>query len=84
MYEGSTKTYISYLPVHYSVFKGLYSDRPIDSASGVLTVFVIKVHIQAPQRVVDYLLGKPTRASRKNNIKSRALLSANMTAPEAA
>jgi hypothetical protein len=33
---------------------------------------------------VDYLLGKPTRANRKNTIKTKVLVSDRMVAPEAA
>jgi hypothetical protein len=34
--------------------------------------------------IVDYLLGKPTRANRKNTIKTKVLVSDRMVAPEAA
>ena len=57
IYESSTRANISHLGTN-SFLWGLYGNRPVDCASGVLAVFVIKVHIQAPQWVVDYLLGK--------------------------
>jgi hypothetical protein len=34
--------------------------------------------------LLDYLLGKPTRANRKNTIKTKVLVSERMAAPEAA
>jgi hypothetical protein len=34
--------------------------------------------------VVNYLLGKPTRANRKKTIKTKVLVSERMVAPEAA
>jgi hypothetical protein len=33
---------------------------------------------------VDYLLGKPTRANRKNTIRTKVLASERIVAPEAA
>ena len=34
--------------------------------------------------LVDYLLGRPTRANKKNTIRTKVLLSDRMVAPEAA
>jgi len=34
--------------------------------------------------IVDYLLGKPTRANRKKTTKTKVLVSDRMVAPEAA
>ena len=34
--------------------------------------------------IVDHLLGKPTRANRKNTIKTKVVVSDRMVAPEAA
>jgi hypothetical protein len=48
IYESSTRANISHLGTN-SFLWGLYGNRPVDCASGVLAVFVIKVHIQAPQ-----------------------------------
>ena len=83
IYESSTRANISDL-TRNSFLGGVYRNGPIYDASGILAVFVIKTHSQAPQWGVVHFLGKPTMASIKNSIKSRVLLSERMAAPEAA
>ena len=83
IYESSTRANISHLTT-YSFLWGVYRNRPIDNASWILAVFVIKTHSQTPQWIVAHLLGKSTRASRKKTTKSKVLLSYRMPAPETA